>query len=103
MCDVVTLVVSTRLHRSTLRRMDLRRFLRVSTQRYHQRSFFLSLIPTVMTTSKTRPKPIHLNRLGRSQQVTTEVTTSTEALGRHDRTPRAPEQALADVKVGRAN
>jgi hypothetical protein len=79
MSDVVTLVVSTRLHRSLLRRMDLGRFWHVCYQRYHQRSFFLSLIPTVMTTSKMRHNPRRINELERSQQVTTEVTTSAAA------------------------
>jgi hypothetical protein len=80
MSNVVTLVVSTRLRRSLLRRMDLRRFWHSCSQGYHQRCFFLSLIPTVMTTSKMRPKPIRFNVLERSQRVTTEVTTSAAAV-----------------------
>src|ERR1700675_2919197 len=79
MSDVVTLVVSTRLHRRLLRCMDLHQFSRVRSQRYHQRSFFLSLIPTVMTTSQMWHKPMRFNRLARSQRVTTKVTTSAAA------------------------
>jgi hypothetical protein len=76
MCGVVSFVVTVRLRSSCLSALDLRQF----RQLYPDRGMvdvFLSLsIPTIMTTPKIPCKPLQLLGLGRSQQVTTEVTTS---------------------------